>query len=134
MSIETTNYDIQATIINGKFTEESVSIPANTTYAAGTVFAQQINGSSVTWVPCDPDATNFSQVPTAVLVKQYVNSTGSAFSRNVRLLITGEVYENKLVLHDGTSTLDTVIASYGTVKNALKNNGIIAVEAQQLAE
>jgi len=125
------DYDLEGIIIQHKLsTDSTVTVPAETTLAEGTVLGM-VAGK---YVPFDADATDGSENPTAVLYSEIVNEEVSAADVITRVLEIGRVHGEKLVFPD-SSTIDTALASGVTVKVAMKQNGIIVEDPiQQLSQ
>ena len=102
-------------------------------FIVGDLFTLAVSASGK-WVPFDPDAVNGAQVPRGILLVDSVTAaalvagdvTGQA------ILVGGDctVDGSQVVFDDGASTVDTVLAGGGTVRDALANVGIF-VEATE---
>jgi hypothetical protein len=83
--------------------------------------------------------TNGTEIPMAILNRDLANTTGSPVAMTADVIILGIVNEYKLALDTGV-TLDDIIAGEvdevmvykGKIRTVLKNNGILAVKAEEL--
>lgn len=109
-------------ILNGKYTDRAVTVPANTTYEEDTVLGEVTATQKLK--AYKSDAEDGSENPCYVLAYELVNNTGAEkdFS-NVRVLACGDVDAGKLKFaKDGDTAAQ--------IATKLKNNGILVVNVQ----
>lgn len=90
---------------NGNFSREAgtVTVPANTTFQAGTVLGQQTSG--LKYVRHDTDGIDDGRrTEAAILTTQLNNDTGSAVDYSATVLVRhAEVHGDQLVYEDGAN-------------------------------
>jgi hypothetical protein len=131
----TTEWDnSQLALRNCLFDDATITVPATTTLAKGTVLGPLTASGAYTGFATDGAAGE--DAPVAILMQELVNDTGAPVDvSNARVLLSGEVSADLLVFANGTDTVDTQIAASGVlVKTAMKNNGITAVSGLELCK
>ena len=100
------------------FDDITVTVPADTTYAGGTILGKITVGN---YVRHDPDATDGSQNEAGVLYETLTNATGSAVDNASTLFIRlSEVAQSELTYEDGADAAQITASNL-----ALKALGII---------
>jgi len=116
--------------ISGKFTDKTVTVPATTTLLKGTVLGEIITSGKL--LKCAAASTDGSQVPTYVLAQDVTNATEASVDfSNVRVLREGEIDSTKLIF-SGAETVNTSVASEGTMGTLLKRSGILVYNVQSI--
>lgn len=123
--------------LGGDYCDAIVKVPANTTYAEGTVLGRKSNGDLMAY-STDNDtalAVNFTaetatdgfvSEPTYILAQTLTNSTGSTVTySNVRVFEGGPVDKSKIVF------VKTADATNAVVLDKMKNNGFELRAVQQ---
>ena len=119
-------------ILDGIFTDASVYVPANTTYAEGTVLGRNSSGkltafSSDLDVAASGDDPAFNSVPLYILAQSITNAdTDNAATIDlVRVLETGTVDKAKVIFK---KSADASVVAY---LDALHTNGIRLVNVEE---
>ena len=101
------------------------------TFEAGLVMARVAATNQL--VPLDPAGADGSQYPVGILM-QTVTDLADAATKQVNIVISGEVAENLIIL-EGATTLDTVIENK-TVRDRIKSDtrGIALVPVKALTK
>lgn len=125
-----TTIDNSKAILDGVFSDRTVTVPANTTYAAYTVLGLNASGKLVAYstdldngyTPAsgdDPAVEAFKAEPSYILAHSIENSTNAAVDYPLaRVLECGDVDIAKAVFVKAADATDPAVLS------ALKNNGI----------
>jgi hypothetical protein len=135
--VVSTKYDNTPLYYKATLREDTVTVPANTTLLRGTILGEvSATGKLAKFVKSNIDGT---EIPMAILNRDLTNATGTATAMTADVIILGILNENKLALDTGV-TLDDIIAGEvdevmvyrGKIRTVLKNNGILAVKAEEL--
>jgi hypothetical protein len=130
-------YDNTPLYYKATIREDTVTVPANTTLLKGTILGEVSNtGKLAKFIKTNTDG---SEMPMAILNRDISNNTASATDMTANVIILGIVNEDKLALDVGV-TLDDIISgtideetiSKGKIRTVMKNNGILAVKAEEL--
>jgi hypothetical protein len=135
--VASTKYDNTPLYYKATIREDTIIVPANTTLLRGTILGEvSATGKLAKFVKT---STNGKEIPMAILNRDLANTTGSSVNMISDVIILGIVNENKLAL-DPNVTLDDIISatvegeviSKGKIRTVMKNNGILAVKAEEL--
>ncbi len=108
---------------NPEYEDGLLKFPGNDTYVAGTILAR--DPADDTWVVCDPTESDGTEIPSAILTIEEVNTAGAG-NVSIRALIAGRVRLEKLV-YDSGAAVDVA------TRDALRGFGIIALPANDMA-
>lgn len=125
-NITITNNDNGSVVIDGRGFADGTLVNADAvdpaTFVAGTILARLAAGGS--FQPFDPAGAGGLEIPKAVLT--YDVTLAALGSIGARVLVAGDVDQNRLVIHDGT----TITAAH---LDALRDYGIVPLDVKQLA-
>jgi hypothetical protein len=130
-------YDNTPLYYKATIREDTITVPANTTLLRGTILGEvSVTGKLAKFVKTN---TNGTEIPIAILNRDIANTANSSADMTADVIILGIVNEYKLAL-DPNVTLDDIIAGEvdevmvykGKIRTVLKNNGILAVKAEEL--
>jgi hypothetical protein len=130
-------YDNSPLYYKATLREDTVTVPANTTLLRGTILGEVFaTGKLAKFVKT---SVNGAEVPMAILNRDLANATNASVDMVSDVIILGIVNENKLALDSGV-TLDDIISGVvnettvykGKIRTVMKNNGILAVKAEEL--
>lgn len=115
-------------ILDGIFTDASIYVPANTTYAEGTVLGRNSSGK-LTAFSSDLDVADpvFNSAPLYILAQSITNAdlSNPATIDLVRVLESGTVDKSKVIF---AKTADASVVAY---IDALHTNGIRLVNVEE---
>ena len=120
--------------LDGIYTDTEIKIPANTTYAAGTVLGRNSDGDMVAFstdnnVAADGNNPAFETQAIYVLAQTVKNASNSAATVELaRVYECGTVNKSKLVF------IKAADASNDTVLDTLKQSGFNLVNVHELTE
>jgi hypothetical protein len=118
----TTNFDTGGVVMgNNEYEDGLLKFPGADTYVAGTILAR--DPLDETWVVCDPDESDGTEIPSAILTIETVATLASNVS--IRGMISGKVRLDKLV-YDGGHAVDIATV------DALRSFGILAVDVDEV--
>ena len=120
----------------GKFIDMTVTLPAATAAVSGTVLGEITTTHALT--PYTSTAKDGSNIPCYILTQDIKNDKvasleleeeddGSADIPAVRVLAMGEIPDNEVILSSTSDKLADIVT-------ALKNNGILVINAQKCVE
>jgi NAD(P)H-nitrite reductase large subunit len=130
-------YDNSPLYYKATLREDTVTVPAKTTLLKGTLLGEvSSTGKLKKFVKTSVDG---SEMPMAILNRDLTNAAASAADMTADVIILGIINENKLALDAGV-TLDDIISatveeeviSKGKIRTVMKNNGILAIRAEEL--
>lgn len=114
--------------LGGVHTDAEIKIPANTTYAVGTVLGRNSDGELVAF-STDNNTDNFTTQPLYILAQTLKNASANAATVELaRVYECGAVDKNKLIFVKSADASDV------TVLDALKQNGFKLEHVQELTE
>lgn len=119
--ITITNFDTGGVVMgNNEYEDGLLKFAGADTFVEGTILAR--DPSDDTWVPCDPDESDGTEIPSAILTIE--TAALAAGNVSIRGMISGKVRLDKLV-YDGGQDVDVATV------DALRSYGILAVDVEE---
>lgn len=130
-NITITNVDLGNVLLKSSsigFNSDTLTVPANTTYAEGTILARDSSTQNLV-VFVKGGTSNQNGIPKTILSYEVANTTAGSVNTPVRVPVTSKVRKQRLIIHaDGDdSNIDK------TVEDQLRDYGIDPVDVQDLA-
>ncbi|MFI4894431.1 MAG: head decoration protein [Phycisphaerales bacterium JB058] len=119
-------------MFNNTYGDRTVTVAAGDTLAKYTVLG--IDSTSGKMELFASDATDGTDTPRAILMQELDNSAGGSaadFDR-IQVMLTGALDSALIVFDNGTDTLDTMTGAGTRVRDALKTEGLLAIERNVL--